>query len=70
MTTIKQKAKTNVAQVAAVIQREPSFLKAQLLKSNKYSHRRDALSALLEDNKYYSSTEVDEILNKFEGGKQ
>lgn len=70
MATIKQKAKTNAAQVAAVIQSDPSFSKEQLLKSNKYSHRRDALSALLEDGKVYSSAEVDEILNKFEGGKQ
>lgn|GEM_PF-328957 len=48
----------------------PKFTKVQLVQSKKYVHRRDALSALLEDDKTYAFTEVDEILKKFDkGGK-
>lgn len=48
----------------------PQFTKVQLVKSQKYYHRRDALNALLEDGKEYSFVQVDEILNKFDkGGK-
>ncbi|WP_342441748.1 hypothetical protein MHB65_22145 [Lysinibacillus sp. FSL K6-0075] len=47
-----------------------TFTKEQLVKSNKYVHRRDALNALLQDNKLYSFTEVEGILKQFEeGGK-
>lgn len=48
----------------------PKFTKVQLVQSAKYVHRRDALNALLEDDKSYSFTKVDEILKKFDkGGK-
>lgn len=48
----------------------PKFTKAQIVKSNKYMARRDALNALLEADKPYSFTEVDGILKKFDkGGK-
>lgn len=48
----------------------PQFTKVQLVKSQKYYHRRDALNALLENDKEYSFVQVDEILNKFDkGGK-
>ena len=47
-----------------------TFTKDQLVKSKKYVHRRDALSALLEDGKSYSFDEVDNTLKQFdEGGK-
>ncbi|AVK85267.1 hypothetical protein C3943_17910 [Lysinibacillus sp. B2A1] len=47
-----------------------TFTKDQLIKSKKYVHRRDALNALLEDNKKYSFANVDGILKEFEeGGK-
>lgn len=47
-----------------------TFTKEQLIKSKKYVHRRDALNALLEDNKTYSFANVDGILKEFEeGGK-
>lgn len=46
------------------------FTKDQLVKSKKYVHRRDALSALLDDGKIYSIAEIDNILNQFDkGGK-
>lgn len=48
----------------------PEFSKEQLVRSQKYYHRRDALNALLEDEKKYSFVQVDEILEKFDkGGK-
>ncbi|WP_313150772.1 hypothetical protein [Lysinibacillus capsici] len=48
----------------------PQFTKVQLVKSQKYYHRRDALNALLKNDKEYSFVQVDEILNKFDkGGK-
>ncbi|MED3803689.1 hypothetical protein P4562_17330 [Lysinibacillus xylanilyticus] len=48
----------------------PKFTKSQIVKSNKYMGRRDALNALLEADKSYSFTEVDGILKKFDkGGK-
>lgn len=53
--------------VAATLQ---IFTKEQLVKSKKYVHRRDALNALLQDNKFYSFAEVEGILKQFdEGGK-
>jgi len=48
----------------------PTFTKDQLVQSKKYVHRRDALNALLNGDKSYSFTEVDNILKQFdEGGK-
>lgn len=48
----------------------PKFTKSQIVKSNKYMARRDALNALLEADKSYSFTEVVGILKKFDkGGK-
>ncbi len=44
------------------------FTKKQLVASDKYAGRRDMLSVLLEDTKTYTSTEVDEIIKKFEKG--
>lgn len=50
--------------------KEHEFTKAQIVKSNKYMARRDALNALLEDGKQYSFAKVDGILKKFDkGGK-
>lgn len=46
----------------------PEFSKEQLVRSQKYYHRRDALNALLEADKQYSFAQVDEILNKFDKG--
>jgi len=43
----------------------PKFNKAQILNSNWYSHRRDILTALLEDSKQYSHAEVNHIIKEF-----
>lgn len=47
----------------------PKFSKEQLLKSNWYSHRRDVLMALLDDDKQYSHAAVDRLIGKFMKGK-
>ncbi|MEA0565025.1 hypothetical protein [Lysinibacillus irui] len=46
----------------------PEFSKEQLVRSQKYYHRRDALNALLEADKQYSFAQVDEVLKKFDKG--
>lgn len=49
----------------------PTFSKEQILKSNKYNKRRDLLSVLLEDNKTYTISEVDNLIEKYmKGGKR
>ncbi len=63
MTTVKDETVKDKVKV-------PEFTKAQIVNSNKYVVRRDALNALLETDKTYSTTEVDNILKKFDkGGK-
>lgn len=50
--------------------KSPTFTKQQLVKSQKYNARQDALNALLEDDKTYSYAQVDAILKRFDkGGK-
>lgn len=44
------------------------FTKKQLIKSNKYIGKRDALNALLENEKTYTHKEVEKILNDFYKG--
>lgn len=63
MTTVKDETGKDKVKV-------PTFTKAQIVNSNKYVARRDALNALLEADKTYSTIEVDNILKKFDkGGK-
>lgn len=47
----------------------PKFSKEQLLKSIWYSHRRDALAALLDDAKTYSHAAVDKLIESFMKGR-
>ncbi len=49
--------------------KQPAFTKAQLLASDKYRGKRDVLSALLADDKSYTSTEVDAVIEKYMKGK-
>lgn len=44
---------------------ESKYSKEQLLKSKKYSNRKDLLGVLLDDKKEYSFAEVDEEIDKF-----
>lgn len=71
--TIKDKAKATTEAVGKSIEKVApfKFSKKQLLKSNKYVGRRDALNVLLKDDETYSFAQVDEILEKFyKGGKK
>lgn len=45
------------------------FSKEQILASNKYADRRDALDAILKDNGVYTIEQVDSLLEKFMKGK-
>jgi hypothetical protein len=42
----------------------PKYAKEQILKSSWYSHKRDALSGLLEDGKTYSFATVERLIAK------
>ena len=44
---------------------ESKYSKGQLLKSKKYSNRKDLLGVLLDDKKEYSFAEVDAEIDKF-----
>lgn len=70
---IKDKAKVTTEQVEKAIKEVAPFrfTKSQLLKSKKYVDRRDALNALLKSDEIYTTSQVDEILEKFyKGGKE
>jgi len=45
------------------------FTKTQIIKSAKYSNRRDVLSVLLQEEKEYSLNEVNTLIDKFMKGK-
>ena len=45
------------------------FNKEQLISSKKFMNNKDVLYALLEDNKEYSESEVNEIIENFMKGK-
>ena len=47
----------------------PKYSKEQLVRSQRYAHRRDLLGALLKDGKSYTFDEVDDLLNKYMKGK-
>lgn len=51
------------------VKQENLFTKEQLLASNKYANRRDALDAILDDNGVYTIEQVDSLLEKFMKGK-
>lgn len=45
------------------------FSKSQIVNSKRYSNRRDLLTALLEQDKEYSFSDIKEIINKFNDKK-
>lgn len=47
----------------------PSFSKAQLMASNKYADRKDLIGALLDNNKTYTTAQVDSLIEKYMKGK-
>lgn len=52
-----------------VKQGEIKFRKEQLLHAERYRSKKDLVNALLEDNREYSLTEVDAVIEKFMKGK-
>lgn len=48
---------------------ENKFTKKQLISSKLFRNNQDVLSAMLEDNKEYSESEAQEIIEKFMKGK-
>lgn len=63
MNDIKEKKSETVTAKEAV------FSKSQLISSKRYADKKDALSVLLSDDKTYSVSETDRILNDFLKGK-
>ena len=49
--------------------KEITFTKENILKFKQYRNRVDLLSVLLEDNKAYSKSEVEALIEKFMKGK-
>lgn len=70
MKTIEEQVTpVDVEKVGEVITSKlPKFSKAQLVKSQKYIHRRDTLSTLLKEGEQYSIAQVDKMLKEFEEG--
>lgn len=52
-----------------VEQKSALFSKEQILCSQKYKNRRDALGVILTDGKMYTKEDVDSLLDKFMKGK-
>ena len=48
---------------------ESKFYKEQILGSKRYQHRRDILSAMLDDDKAYTHAEIERTIEKFLKGK-
>ena len=49
---------------------EPAYTKAQILTFVRYQHRRDLLTALLDDDRTYTHAEIESAIDKFmRGGK-
>lgn len=59
-------SKQNILDVKEIKTKEkPKFTKRQLLNSKKYQHQTDLLNAILENDKYYSLSEVDKLIKDF-----
>lgn len=56
---------TATTATTAAAKAEPKYSKRQLLKSKKYMNQRDLINVLLEDDKLYTSSEVESTLNTF-----
>lgn len=60
--------KTN-AEAAEAPTTATAYTKEQLLASRRYANRRDVISALLDDGKTYTLSEVEKLMNRFMKGK-
>ena len=59
------KTKINKSESECVV----TYTKGQILNSEKYKNRRDALGVILKDDGVYTVEEVDSLLEKFMKGK-
>ncbi len=47
------------------IKSEPSYTKQSFLKSEKYKDKKDLISVLLDDNKSYTKTDVNRLIDSY-----
>lgn len=58
--------KKNILEIDEIkTKKEPKFTKEQLIKSKMYRHQIDVLKVVLEENKTYSISETDKLINDF-----
>lgn len=59
-------SKKNILEIDEIkTKKEPKFTKEQLIKSKMYRHQIDILKIVLEENKTYSISETDKLINDF-----
>lgn len=59
-------SKKNILEIDEIkTKKEPKFTKEQLIKSKMYRHQIDILKVVLEENKTYSISETDKLINDF-----
>lgn len=59
-------SKKNILEIDEIkTKKEPKFTKEQLIKSKMYRHQIDVLKVVLEENKTYSISETDKLINDF-----
>lgn len=59
-------SKKNILEIDEIkTKKEPKFTKEQLIKSKMYRHQIDVLKVVLEEDKTYSISETDKLINDF-----
>lgn len=59
-------SKKNILEIDEIkTKKEPKFTKEQLIKSKMYRHQIDVLNVVLEEDKTYSISETDKLINDF-----
>jgi len=59
-------SKKNILEIDEIkTKKEPKFTKEQLIKSKMYRHQIDILKVVLEEDKTYSISETDKLINDF-----
>ena len=60
-----KQTKTPAPEAEAPVKQPVVFSKSKILKLNRYAHRRDLLSVLLDDGKEYTKDQVDGLIKDF-----
>lgn len=60
---------TKVQKDEQVQQTEPKFTKEQIVAAKRFHHQRDLVTAVLDDDKQYTMTEVETLMEKYMKGK-